>query len=66
MTARCCKCGDDANERTGWQKVTGWERARQQGGTNHVALRKKLNVFMCNGCMVLSLSGISTEQMTIE
>ncbi len=50
---------------TVWSKVTGWEKKRDQGGTNHVALRQPLNEFMCVGCMDKLKSGVSARQLQL-
>ena len=48
----------DERHVTVWSKVEGWEKKRDAGGTNHVALRKPLGVFMCAGCMDLLRAGL--------
>jgi hypothetical protein len=45
-----------------WSKVIGWEKKRNRGGTNHVALRKPVNEFMCDYCMRMKQSGASPDQ----
>lgn len=50
---------------TVWGKIEGWAKRRDAGGTNHVALRKPLYVFMCNGCMHKLLSGVASSQLTL-
>lgn len=50
---------------TVWSKLEGWEKKRAAGGTNHVALRKPLGEFMCNGCMEKLLSGVAAAQLQI-
>lgn len=66
-TEKCCECGNPVDDRkeTVWSKVEGWEKKRDQGGTNHVALRNPLGVSMCNACMMLKLSGLSAAQLRI-
>jgi hypothetical protein len=62
------KCGTMLNPNrvdTFWQKVEGWERKREQGGTNHVALRKKLDVRMCLSCMRQLQNGVDPGQSTL-
>lgn len=65
---RCDACGRELDERveTVWNKIEGWEKKRDQGGTNHVALRRVLPEFRCNGCMTLAQSGLSFGQESIE
>ena len=46
-------------------KVHGWERKRDQGGTNHLALREQHAVFMCNGCMTKLQAGMSAGQLQL-
>jgi hypothetical protein len=48
-----------------WQQVLGWEKKREAGGTNHVALRKPIERFMCAGCMTLKQSGIHPGQTSL-
>lgn len=64
---RCTECGRQMDERveTVWCKVEGWEKKRSQGGTNHVALRKPLNAFMCPGCMDKLQSGVAARQLAL-
>lgn len=63
----CCECGEAHDERvtTMWAQVTGWEKRRAQGGTNHVALRRPTGQFMCGGCMTLRLADVDPNQLTI-
>jgi hypothetical protein len=61
----CTECGKELDQNlpgAWWVQVIGWERKREQGGTNHVALRVQQEVFMCNACMVLRQAGISPKQ----
>lgn len=64
---RCTECGRQMDERveTVWSKVEGWEKKRDQGGTNHVALRRPLGVFMCVTCINHLRKGIPATQMRI-
>lgn len=66
--AACIDCGNSITG-THFQRVTGWERSRSQGGTNAIALREPEQVFMCVGCMELrrrqARSGVSAQQMTL-
>lgn len=64
---RCCECGQSMDERsqTIWTKVQGWERKRDQGGTNHVALRRPMNEFMCNKCMTMHQNNLSPLQTSL-
>ena len=54
---------DITKPKTFWQKVEGFERHRDQGGTNHVALRTPVpDQFLCNACMILRQNGIPVGQ----
>lgn len=55
----------DERVETVFSKVDGWVKKREQGGANHVALRRPLGEFMCVGCMEKLLSGVSTSQLTL-
>lgn len=63
----CSECGRTLNENIQivWTKVEGWEKKRGQGGTNHIALRKLVNVFMCHPCMDSIQNGRSPQQQTL-
>ncbi len=45
-----------------WCSITGWERPREQGGTNHVALRKQTGEYMCDICMSKFQAGLAPGQ----
>lgn len=63
---KCSECGREITEvEIFWQRVSGWEKHREAGGTNHIALREKRQEFMCAGCMVLRQSGIPREQTSL-
>lgn len=64
----CDQCGRELDDRfeTVWCLVEGWEKKRDQGGTNHVAMRRPLNQYRCNGCMSLMQAGLSSAQETLE
>jgi hypothetical protein len=64
-TYRCCSCRLDVDERTMtvWNKVVGWERRREKGGTNHIALRRKVDEYMCELCMDREQAGDAKGQM---
>jgi hypothetical protein len=63
----CSKCGRPINEHieTVWQKVIGWEKKRDAGGTNHIALREPQPEVMCAGCMQLMLDGLDPGQQSL-
>lgn len=62
---RCTACGRQMDERleTVWQKLTGWDKKRSAGGTNHVALKRPLHEFMCAGCMDKLQNGVPALQL---
>lgn len=67
MKLTCDQCGRemDSNVETVWNLVEGWEKKRDAGGTNHLALRKPKDVVRCNGCMTLILAGLDPRQETL-
>lgn len=65
-TVKCSECGREIESiEIFWQRVMGWEKHREAGGTNHIALREQKQEFMCAGCMILRQSGISREQTSL-
>ncbi len=64
---RCSTCGSDIDERVDkpWTEVVGWERHRNQGGTNHLALRKPTGRAMCKRCMMKLQAGLDPGQLSI-
>jgi hypothetical protein len=64
---QCRHCHNMIDERTHtvWRSVQGWTKKRDQGGDNHVALRRPLNDYMCNACMTLALSGLHPQQQDL-
>lgn len=60
----CENCGTEIVEyRKAWQKVEGWARPRKGGGVNALALRKAVQEFMCDACMIrLKLFGESKQE----
>jgi hypothetical protein len=64
---RCDMCGRSIDERKEivWQMVTGWEKRRRQGGTNHLALRKPQDQSRCWVCMDRMLSGDDPHQVAL-
>ena len=55
----------DERYETVWRKVSGWEHKRDDGGTNHIALRTPENTFMCDACMTRLRSGVPIEQESL-
>lgn len=64
---QCSQCTRQVDERqeTVWFKVTGWEKKRDQGGTNHLALRRPQDEYMCDRCMEALRNGISPQQESL-
>lgn len=64
----CEKCGRRIFERTEtyWNYVHGWEKKREDGGTNHLALREPQDKYCCNGCMMLMQSGLDPGQQALS
>jgi hypothetical protein len=46
---------------TVYQRVSGWERWRDAGGTNALALRKTEQLFACERCIGLEKRGINAK-----
>ena len=67
MIFKCDKCERDIDDRTEtvWNLVEGWEKKRDGGGTNYLALRKPKEQFRCNPCMTLLLEGLDPGQSRI-
>ena len=59
--SQCTRLVDERFEMV-WHKVTGWEHKRDAGGTNHLALRRPQNEFMCDECMEKLRNGLSPQQ----
>lgn len=59
----CKFCAEPVDRKTGFRRVSGWERIeRQGGGTNAVALRETTEEFACKFCLDKLARGISAEQ----
>jgi hypothetical protein len=67
MIVPCTYCQREINDHieTVWNQVEGWEKKRETGGTNHLALRTPKAIFCCNPCMTLLLDGLSPQQGTL-
>lgn len=63
----CSTCTRDIDERKEkpWTEVIGWERRRDQGGTNHVAMRKPTGNAICNECMIRLQAGLAPGQLSL-
>lgn len=64
MAQLVCKfCAAPVDRKSGFRRVSGWERIeRQGGGTNAVALREPTEEFACRTCIDKQSSGISVDQ----
>jgi len=59
----CVFCGDGIPSlRNAYRKVVGFEKQRDQGGTNALALRRPLNEWACNTCVDKQKSGVDPRQ----
>lgn len=62
----CCFCGEDVDPRSGFRRVSGFERLhREGGGTNAVFLKESKEEFACRWCIERQKQGISPEQGTL-
>lgn len=61
-TGKCSICGGPINPNTDYRKVVGWERHRNQGGTNALRCREPLDEYACTRCVDRSALGISPNQ----
>jgi hypothetical protein len=60
----CRECGRAVRPKENpWTEVVGFERKREAGGTNHVALRKRTGVLICPQCMVRLQAGLDAGQL---
>lgn len=52
-TYTCDSCGIACDDRSidRWTKVEGWVKQRDQGGANHIAHKRCLDVHRCELCM---------------
>lgn len=57
-----CRCVFDERVVTMWNKVIGWEKRRDQGGTNHIAARGPQSEYRCDVCMSRVLAGDDAGQ----
>jgi hypothetical protein len=63
---RCCFCDTPIpSPRNAWRKVIGFERQRQEGGTNALALRRPLDEYACNFCVDKQKAGVDPSQETL-
>lgn len=66
-SAVCSYCEEpvDQYHRDTWRRISGWERQRRGGGTNHVALRKPSGHYACSQCMSMLLEGRHPMQLQL-
>lgn len=63
---RCAECGTKLYEKANpWMKVEGFERRREAGGTNHIALRRQTGEAVCETCMTKLRAGVASTQMEL-
>jgi hypothetical protein len=64
---KCSDCGEPVSRQyQRWYEITGWERNRPGGGTNHVADRRRSGRVICDSCMHRRKSGISRSQEALD
>lgn len=62
----CCECGTEMQSTRGAAfEITGFERERKQGGTNHVLWREPTGRVMCSTCVIRKTHGIIPGQLSI-
>ena len=61
----CTFCGSPINPDRDYRKVTGWERRRDQGGTNAIRLREPTNEWACMACINLQAKGPGLAQTAL-
>lgn len=64
---KCTFCDAELDPRatTTYQKITGWDHPRSGGGTNALALAKRLEEFACYLCIDRQKHGVSLEQQSL-
>lgn len=60
-----CKEPVDPDHRDTWHRVCGWERPRRQGGTNHLAMRRRNGMVACAHCLDMLLEGRHPMQLEL-
>lgn len=63
MRTTCVFCGCQLdNEKPGvYQRVTGWERNRTQGGTNAIRLPQRTPEWACHPCIDARVNGLEHQ-----
>ena len=63
MKTRCvfCNLELDSDQPGVYQRVTGWERLRKQGGTNAIRLPQRQYEWACGDCIELRVRGMATQ-----
>jgi hypothetical protein len=63
---RCSGCGKGIPRgHSRWYGITGYERPRQEGGTNAVSLRRRTGRVLCLACKAKLDAGISLDQSSL-
>lgn len=63
---RCSFCSNPIHStRNAYRRIGGWEREREQGGTNHVVLREPKDEWACIHCINKLQSGVAVGQETL-
>ena len=62
----CAYCGDPVSLAVGYQRATGWVRARRSmGGTNALRVRELRDEFACSVCIERLAAGLPAAQSSI-
>ena len=64
MEPECTFCGEPVGHPP-YFEVTGWERHREQGGTNALRLREQTGRVACSACIAKKSLGVSEDQETL-
>lgn len=59
---RCTFCGGEISVNRDYQKVEGFERKRDGGGTNAIRLRQPKGEWACTSCIDKESRGINAQQ----
>lgn len=62
---RCSICDASLQGWTVYQKVSGWERWREAGGTNALALREPKQEFACQRCIDALKRGVDPKNQVV-
>lgn len=59
---KCSFCGNAISVNRDYRKVEGFERRRNQGGTNALRLRQPKSEWACTSCIDKESRGVSARQ----